>query len=74
MKNAEYKAFKDTVNTADEKHFIWWAGYLWIDLTKRQAREIVNILSGKDFIKKTTTFNGHEALEIPSGLAIWTEQ
>jgi len=74
MKNAEYKVFKDTVATADEKHFIWWAGYLWIDLTKRQAREVVEILKGRSFIKDTVTYNGHPALEIPSGLAIWKEQ
>lgn len=74
MKNAEYKAFRNTVATADEKNPIWWAGFLWIDLTKRQANDIITILERLDFIKEVTLFNGKQALEIPSGLAIWKEQ
>lgn len=75
MKTQDYKNFKNLIIKAtDPKDPIWWAGFLWVDLTKRQATEIVRILETKPFIKDTVTFNGHEAVEIPSGLAIWKEQ
>lgn len=74
MKNDVYKRFKKGVIEADEKDPIWWLGYLWIDLTVRQAKEVIGLLSEKPFIKEVVTFNGHEAYEIPSGLQIWKEQ
>lgn len=74
MKNSEYKKFKEAVSLAEERDPIWWAGFLWIDLTKRQAKEIVKVLARKPFIKEAVTLNGHEALETPAGLQIWKEQ
>ena len=73
MKNEEYKRFKETVKEADEKNPIWWAGFLWINLTKRQARDIIEILKEQPFIKDVEV-NGIEAYEIPSGLAIHKAQ
>ena len=73
MLNSEFKRFKEILSTANENHYIWNMGFLWIDLTKKQASEIVKILSPKPFIKHVNV-NGHDAIEIPSGLAIWKEQ
>lgn len=74
MTNSEYKNFKEYVTTADEKDPVWWAGYMWINLTKRQAKDIISVLENKSFVKETTLRNGRLALEIPSGLAIWKNQ
>ena len=73
MKNSEYVRFKNEVVNADEKHPIWWMGYLWINLTKKQGTDIVGYLNKKSFVK-SIEINGKPALEIPSGLAIYTEQ
>ena len=73
MRNAEYKRFKEAVTKAGEKDVIWCLGYLWIDLTKHQANDILKILAEKPFTKEVVTNNGHEALETPAGLQIWKE-
>ena len=74
MTNQEYKRFKECVVKAEEKDPIWWMGYLWINLTKRQAKDIIPVLESKPYIKDTVTINGQTAVEIPSGLAIWKNQ
>ena len=70
MTNTEYKAFKAAVAKADAKNEIWWAGYYWIALTKKQCRDMLDLLETKSFMKRTTTLNGKDALMMPSGLCI----
>lgn len=70
MKTQEYKNFRNYVSTATEDDPIWWAGYLWINLTEKQLITILDVLKNKDFIKETTNFRGQLGLEIPSGLHI----
>lgn len=74
MTNQDYKKFREAVKKANEKDPIWWMGYLWINLTKRQAKDIITVLENKPYIKDTITINNQPALEIPSGLAIWKNQ
>lgn len=38
------KAVVEAIETSDNNNPIWYARYLWITLTKRQAKEIVEIL------------------------------
>ena len=70
MTSAEYKAFKEIVAKADAKNEVWWAGYYWIALTKKQCRDMLDLLETKPFIKRTTTLTGKDALMMPSGLCI----
>ena len=68
MRIAEYKIFKkaivDALMTNDEKAPVWYAGFLWINLTQRQAMETVGILLMSD-LKRDEKY-----VYIPSGLGI----
>ena len=70
MKNSVYKMFKDQVKEAPLETTcpLWYAGYLWIYLTERQAVEISNILieRGCPICKGA---RGYE-VRIPSGMGI----
>lgn len=62
-----YKAFKNTVVKADQYSDVWYAGYLWMDLTPRQAAEIDGILRTKGFLNKQIQ-NGSTWHVFPNGL------
>ena len=70
MTNTEYKAFKGMVAKADAQDTVWWAGYYWIALTKKQCRDMLDLLETKPFMRHTTTLTGKDALMMPSGLCI----
>lgn len=65
MTREHYKNFKQTVSTANEHDPVWYAGYAWIDLTKKQADDIVELLKVHPSVVHTE--NG---LMLPSGLVI----
>lgn len=65
MKTKDFNAFKEVISYADEKHPIWWAGYLWIDLTEKQGTKAYSILKERGFEQTAT---GHVML--PSGMGI----
>lgn len=44
MKTNQFKVFHAEVMKADKTNDVWWAGYLWMDLTKRQAEIISDTL------------------------------
>ena len=70
MKTSQFKTFIKTLETADEQNDIWWAGYLWMDLTQKQiwkAEEILWSLEKSDIIK-TDLANGW--FIFPSGLKL----
>ena len=51
MKRDVYKRFKnEIVNSQTGNEPIYYMGYHWIDLTRKQGEEIYNILRGKDFV------------------------
>lgn len=64
MRNAEFKMMENRLWIADENDNIWWAGYLFLDLTKKQNNTVCAILRARGF--KTSG----EAIEMPSGLRI----
>ena len=74
MKNDYFKAFIEEVKNAETKDPIWYMGYLWIDLTKKQAYKTINVLMDRSDCKLVTLKNGKQAIEIPSGMAIYLEQ
>ena len=73
MKNDRFKDFLEYVGSASKTDPIWWAGYLWIDLTKRQATKTIEVLKNRPDCKLDVV-NGRDVLKIPSGLAIYIEQ
>lgn len=74
MRNDYFKGFIDEVKTASTKDPIWYQGYLWIDLTKKQAYKTIEVLKTRNDCKIVTLNNGKLAIETPSGLAIYLEQ
>ena len=68
MKIAEFNKFKAYVETADMKDPIWWAGYLWIDLTAKQGEKMAEVLVKKGMGKFDA--DGKHFAEMPSGLRI----
>ena len=72
MKNCDYKVFKETIRTCPENDTIWWAGYLFLRLTKKQTEEVIEILIGRGF-PVVEGFRG-KMVQTPSGLGIWIEQ
>ena len=71
MTNSEFKGFRAQVEKADRNADIWWCGYYWLDLTKRQGAIIDQILSGKGFIDQEIrgTVNGTYIFhKLPSGI------
>lgn len=63
MTNGQFKSFREIVETANEHDDIWWAGYLWLDLSKRQADEMRKLLKVHPSIVKAG-----EKLMMPSGM------
>ena len=76
MKQDRYKLFKEAISTAGAKDPVWWAGYLWLDLTKKQSHEVFNILGNRrDGVCKViiSLRNGRIEIEIPSGIRLYIE-
>lgn len=44
MKTNQFKLFHEEVIRANKESDVWYAGYLWIDLTERQAKIISDTL------------------------------
>ena len=70
MTAAEFKGFKGIVEAADANDRIWWDGFYWINLTKRQAETVDIILRGKGCIDTVTDCRGRKAHRFPSGLTL----
>lgn len=63
MKTAAFNNFRDYVTKADDKDPIWWAGYMWIDLTGKQCRTMYEILKLKGMERG-------DKVVMPSGLSL----
>lgn len=73
MNNAKFKSFLKAVKTVDSKDPLWWAGYLWIDLTPLQCIKTMNVLQYRKDCKIVFE-NGKNWYMIPSGLKIALDQ
>lgn len=71
MKREQFKGFKDMVAKADSKSDIWYAGYLWLDLTAYQTRQIAKVLAVHPDVQTTLSLKDGEArYRFPSGIEI----
>lgn len=66
MKRSEFLRFKETVMVATKDDPVWWAGYLWLNLTNRQIAAIRSILYARadDF-----EIDEHQ-ITLPSGIGV----
>lgn len=65
MKRSEFATFKKIISTCDNKHPIWYMGYLWIDLTVKQLNTIYDIL-----VNRGCEINEDGYVLTPSGFGI----
>lgn len=65
MKRNEYKNFKSIVEQSNENDPVWYAGYLWIDLTAAQADDMKKLLKVHPSVIRTEA-----GLQLPSGITI----
>ena len=72
MKATEFKSFKELCATADEKHPIWWAGFAWINLTKRQIATCVPILLNRGFPIQEVPLG--KVVMLPSGIGVFIKK
>lgn len=64
MRTGDFNRFMEYLVDADVKDPVWWAGYMWIDLTERQIKRVTELLKAKEFEQE----NGYVIL--PSGIGI----
>lgn len=62
MKRSDFGKFKEVIKNADNNDPIWWAGYLWLDLTENQYNKAYDILIDKGFPVNESGF-----VKMPSG-------
>lgn len=73
MKTAQFKNFYNAVMRADENHPVWWMGYLWLDLTEKQAKKICQSLAINPHVKVTVNLReGQTEYKMPSGF-VWID-
>lgn len=65
MKRADFNRFYEAVMTAEEKDPIWWAGYLWINLTEKQCDNITEALTCNKYVKVS-----EDGYKLPSGILL----
>lgn len=70
MKNIEFRTLLHIVSVADEQSEVWWAGYLFMNLTTAQVRRLMEYLEVRPFIKHVKTITNKDALMMPSGICI----
>lgn len=75
MKRDLFKRFKETVKQADASDPIWYMGYLWLDLTDKQAETLFReVLSVHPHIEVTIDLReGVYKYRLPNGLFLTIE-
>lgn len=72
MKRDLFKRFKETVKQADASDPIWYMGYLWLDLTDKQFKDLAYcVLSVHNDVE--VTIDLHEGVykyRLPNGLVL----
>lgn len=75
MKRELFKRFKETVKQADASDPIWNMGYLWLDLTDKQAENLAyEVLSVHPNVEVTIDLHeGEYKYRLPNGLVLTLE-
>lgn len=75
MRNRDFTYLCERVKDADKNDPIWYAGYLWIDLTEKQIDKIVDLIKvGKNSISRTVgnVVFERKVVETPSGMKLFS--
>ena len=69
MKQSTFKNFIAAVKESKSNDPVWYAGYLWLNLTERQVKKTIDalIIRGDCPVEKR---NGKYCIVIPSGIAL----
>ena len=74
MVNAQFAIFKEYIRTAKERDGIWWAGYEWLKLTKKQAKECYDILvNERKFPRRWNERAECTEVILPSGIGLYVK-
>ena len=65
MKTGDFKRFIKQVQEANQYSPIWWAGFLWLDMTEKQSDEMIKLLRVHPSIERNT-----DSFKLPSGLEL----
>lgn len=69
MKATNFKAFQNAIKTAKSGDDIWYMGFLWLQLTDRQIKIVVNELLKRDDCAEIV-INGHKGVTVPNGMSL----
>lgn len=69
MKINQFKEFNETIKTANEKDPVWYAGYLFLNLTDKQMKVTIESLKENPYCKLIIT-DCRKSIQTPSGLQI----
>lgn len=72
MKRDLFKRFKETVKQADASDPIWYMGYLWLDLTDKQFKDLAySVLSTHKDVEVTIDIRESKyKYRFPNGLVL----
>ena len=69
MKRTLFKGLYEKVATAGKSDPVWWAGYLWIDMTEKQTAAIYEALSVNPSVEIAIDLGtGTTSYRLPSGI------
>ena len=72
MTNRKFKTMKDVLTTAGSHDPVWWAGYLFLELTDKQIDILTDLFaSGVNPAVKMCERNGRYGALLPSGLFLF---
>lgn len=75
MRKSDFSYFIEEVKNADEHNPIWYAGYLWIDLTEKQIDKVISIIKNGKTCREVTTGNAifqRDVVKTPSGMKLFS--
>ena len=72
MKNSKFKVMKDVLMTASVNDPVWYAGYLFNELTEKQMDSLITLFENSDNSSvEMCTRNGYYGALLPSGIFIY---
>ena len=69
MTNARFKQMMNVINDCEDNDPIWWAGYLFLDLTANQCKKVYLACAVRGWEKWDRETGKYEVV-LPSGIAI----
>lgn len=74
MRADNFKAFIEELKHAESNSPLFYAGYVFLDLTPRQYNITVSLLRTKSYIKEGVANNGRPVIWLPNGVGLYTDK